>query len=1209
MSWILKKVFRVNGVKEILLARTRSIREFIWIKSLRMRLLTSIAWKNAIRSKYRSFLLILGLILTTALETGIVVSIDTLYDDFLLDHRNQNHTDITVNPTKWHNLTTLKTLASNIKQISGVSRASPMYHASLDQFNTVKYASTNILLCGIDSKTHPDFPYLNVIKGSHRVSDNTILISKGVQEILGVNVGEEKSLSIIDPDLSHISVKIGGIISNEPFFANKNGFLFILVDIRTLMDIIPKDQRPAFLTGEIDVSVANLVNVKEISENIKDKVGLGYFVFQEKDISEIEATGIRAYQSAMSLVIITSFFVEFLFITNILAIAIKDRQREIGILRAIGGDSKQLIELIALEILIYSIIGCTFGVFVGISFSTLLMGMMDEFYTSLEFQTISIHPSSIIATFMSGIIVALISGLYPIFLAVKIPVIQNIHSRMRTGKSFTLISNWRLTVGAGVLLILTGFSLQFFVGPARFLDFSLLSIHFFIVAIIFLGTVLLEIGLLVFLPRIGKKVLFWFGQETQTIAMRNIAREFQKSLFTIMTAAMALTFIIVVGLTSIAITSTVPNYFQNQWGNIELVAEVSDSKPQFTNLTHELDNRSDIKRSSFIQEARTEIEGISGYVLGVDPFKYSYFSDPVLDTLSEESSFTILNKSTNDVNALISHVLYQKFRPLIPLGSEVSIKLGDNRTVNITLSAVIKGNVFLNDGKYLYIASKHYQEFFNSTLAKWFLCDVEGDVEEVQASLEVTYDQFKEITGITFFKEALERSLIFQTAIFQVLFVESFILAAITQFICILVSTLRMEREMGIMRSVGLHRKQVFGIFMAESIALAFSALIFGLIDGLLGSSLLVWYISLSIPIDLQFPVDRIFIWLMISVVIIIASAILPSYRSSQRNLVATISGRPMSKAYVEKRKKPKYDPRLASISTSFWGLVKANKVKILIVFLLIVFIVYLNYFNDKSILLRGLVLSDYIWRGLFIQPFVRTTEDLIIYPPTDLFLHINPLLLFLGLAASGSIAFYLINDFSLKKSVNGLSKNILYAGIAGILICFILYTVQIVLVILLLGSIQLIIPAQSPNLPLPIFIFIFGIGILIVIAELLIFQRLWVFLIYQGVNPNISFNQKLNWTLNNASKGQIGFLLLNSAHLLIQTVLYVNLQPDTSPSPYMAPIFPLDLPIFLILAGFEISFLLILIIYQLLQFLKQYQFFPPVSTERSDETKSIQAS
>ncbi|MFX0211746.1 MAG: FtsX-like permease family protein, partial [Candidatus Hodarchaeota archaeon] len=716
------------------------------------RLMFGLALRNATRSKYRTILLIFGILITVALETGIVISVDTLYDDFIFDHRNQNFTDITVYPRNVPLLEELQTLAETVQNVPGVSKASPVYYIEANRFLDVD-TSDKVLVYGIDQESHPDFNHLEVIEGDLEVSGYTVMISEGIQNAVNAEIGNPIPISSSYPNLNVTEVTVGGVITDEPYIGNKLLHFFILVDIEILYNIIPENQRQLILTSEIDVAVDNLVRIKKTSENIKDEVGLENIVIVEKTISEIEATGILAYQTAMNLVILASFLVEFLFITNVLAIAIKDRSKEFGILRAVGINSGQLIVLIALEILLYAILGSILGIFAGIGLSAILVGLIDSFYLGIEIEALSIHPLSLIAAFLSGIMVSLISGLYPIFLALNTPVVQNIHSRMRTAKSSDIFSNWKYSVGSGILLSITGFLLQFFVGPTRFLDFSVLSVHFFVIVLIFVGTVLLEIGLLVFLPKIGMKVLFYFGTITRIISMRNIAREFQKSLFTILTTALALAFIIVTGLTSAAVIASVPGYFESQWGNIDLIAEVRDNNPLSTNFTDQLDSRFDISQSSFIQEARTEIEGTDGYIFGVDPLKYRFFAEHVVDSQYEEPTYALLNETTqttintssgepitrNITHGLISHRLYQRLYPQIPLGSNVTLKTSNNETVNVLLSAIIKGNVFLNNGEYFYISSERFQEFFDSELVKWFVCDVRGNAENTQVSLEFAF--------------------------------------------------------------------------------------------------------------------------------------------------------------------------------------------------------------------------------------------------------------------------------------------------------------------------------------------------------------------------------------------------------------------------------------------------------------------------------------
>ena len=1209
------KISSLKGViRETIYTRSVKIRQSslkntfmkaIQNKRTQMKLTLGFAFRNATRSKYRTFLLIFGILLTVALETGIVISVDTLYDDFILDHRNQNYTDITVNPKEWANLTTLKGLANDVRHLSGVTKASPVYYTTVNRFMDEEIRA-NVLLFGIDSSTHPDFQHIDVITGKSKVSGQTILISESIQNAVDVEIGKSISLTSVDPRLEDIDVTVGGVMSNEPYFGNKLSYSFILVDIEILYDAIPEDQRLTLLTGEIDVSTNNLMNIRKIGEDIKDQVGLDNYVLVEKDISEIEATGIRAYQTALNLVIIASFVVEFLFITNILAIAMKDRQKEFGILRAVGTNSRQLIELITVEILFYSIIGSILGVFAGIFFSTFLIGLFNSFYPSLEIQAISIHASSIFATFMSGVTVALIAGLYPIFLAISMPVVQNIHSRMRTAKSSNIFSNWRYTVGAGILLAIIGFSLQLFIGPTRFLDFSILSTHFIVVIMILLGTVLFEIGILVFLPRIAMRVLLFIGIVTRTITTRNIAREFQKSLFTIMTSAFALTFIIIVGLTSAAVITSVPDFFQNQWAGIDLVIEVSDTEPLPTDFTRELDRRDEIARSSFIQEMRTEIGGIDAYVYGIDTIKYKDFAEPVMDAIGEQLAHTYLDETTrtitntttgavNTVNVtygLISHRLYQRFSSYIPLGSNVSVSISVNTTVNITLAAIIRENVFLGNGEYLYIASRQFQQYFNSSLAKWFVCDVDGSISSAQIRLEARYSEFKSVIGISVITELMERSLIFQAVIFQVLFVESFILAAMAQFICILVSTLRMEREMGIMRSIGLRKRGVFGIFMAESIILGSSALIVGLIDGLLGSVLLAWYISLSIPITIEFHFDRILLWVIISFMITLASTILPSVRSSQKNVVATISGRPMVRSYVEKPVRQfSYSPPVredlyqlqtskfaienkdTSEPTTLWQFLKNNKFQIQTVFLILVGITTLIYILDIDVIIRGLMPSDIILR---IFSWMTYGSD------DDSFLKIYPLLFFIGLAAIGPVSYYFIHGTPPDNLIVNIIRSFIF-GLIGI-ICSIILTIGLIFIF----AIFFTIPMENiyygsgwNSIPYTISL------VFTILSQLIIFQRIWAFLVLQGANPDFLLKDKFTWTRKTAPKGQLGFILLLLLHIFIQAILFGISQQQ--PTNYSSEVSPL---MFIIQTSCEVGFFLLFIVYQLVQLINQNPSF-----------------
>ncbi|MFW9854472.1 MAG: ABC transporter permease [Candidatus Thorarchaeota archaeon] len=1184
--------------------------------------LLGLSRKNFTRSKYRSFLLILGILLTVGLETGIAVSVDTLYDDFSLQNRNQNYTDITVSPISWLDLSSLRALASDVRETPGVAKAGATSFfsvSSLMELIEERPLSYNILIYGMDSETHPDHSNIDIVAGSRAVSGNKILVSEKIQRTLGLEIGEIIDLSSVVSGGNVVNVQIGGIISDRCVIGNKLGFFYIIADIETVFSAVPLTQREDLLSIEVDVSVSDILLIKKTAENIEDRIGLEHSVFVEKDVSDIKATGIRAYQTAMNLVILASFFVEFLFITNVMAISIKDREKEIGILRTVGTKSWQLIGIIGIEILIYALIGSFFGIFVGIGFSIVLVALMDQYYTSIQFKTLSLHPPSLIAIFISGIMVALISGLYPIFLAKTMPVVQNIHSRMRSTKSSKKSGQiWKFTMIAGILLMVTAFALQYFIGPSRFLDFSLLSFHFVSILMIFLGTLLVEAGILVFLPRIAMKIFVWYDIVTRTISMRNIAREFQKSLLTIMTSALALTFIIMVGSLSASIIAEVPDYFRDQWGTADVIAEAYDDFLIPINRTQRLDNRSAIKRSAFIQETRTEINTVPGYIFGVDPEQYSHFAEPVVRSISNEPSYSLLNTSSGgSPQGLVSQYLYQRLRARI--GENVSVKIAENTTINIILNAVIKPNMLLGNGEYLYVHTSYYQEWFNSTLAKWFLCqaDPTSGVRSFKGSVEVILPEAREVSELASLTKLMERTLTFQTGIFEVLFIESFILAAIAQFVCILVTTLHMEREVGVMRSMGLSKRGVLSIFMSESTALGLTAVIIGLLDGFIGSILLIWYISLSIQIDLLLQLDRIILWVIASFLITLASTIIPSFRSSRKNIVATIQGRPMQKSYVAKLQ-PIVSLRTHILEQAawflgifgnisfqgIWRLSWQKRKRIAQVVLIIGFIATINFLLDPGILLRSLIPYDVIL-PLASVPFPDMFYLLSGDAPVFL---VNPILLIVGIACISPISSYLSGKSQRRNLIKMFFIGLSW-GFALLLLLFIACIGLNVLFFILMVLLMILTLDQSQYYGyyyggyLGVLRLVYPLFVLAILTFL--FHRIWMILVYKGVKPDLKFSRAISQTKPYSSQGRLFFPFLLFIHFFIQVILSMFLLPPQIPSFFPEPLSeewvppPLNPLAFLILLAYEIGFYILLILYQVIQF-RVSEFPVRLAKERS---------
>ena len=853
-----------------------------------------IAFRNVKRNRWRSLLLILGITLSVALETGIAISIDSLYENFIIDHRWNNYTDINIHSIRNNKtLEEMRNVSATAQSISGVSRASTII-THIYSNETVQYLSrgfdlnNNLIVYGCESN-HPDLQHIELLEGKLSLKRNGILISKTLAKMFGITLDQNVNLSQLIPGMSG-SVNIRGIMKDNINFGNLFGYLYILVDVDFFYEKLLKTELSYHIESIVEVD--DLLEIDEVVINIKGRIGENYIVIRGKIISEISKIGITSYQAAMNIIILASFVVAILFLTNLLTINVNERKKEFGILKSVGTSNFQIVVTLGIEILVYSTLGSFLGNILGFLFSVIYLTIFNQTVEIVTVTQLIIKPASIGTAFITGILISLIAGIYPVVIAIILPPIQNIHYQQRN-LEYKWKVTWKYTFLTGLMLSAIGIIGTYFIGPSRFLSFEIISFHFIVVVIILMGTLLIQTGLLNFLPKVGN-YLFWHSNIAKVISSRNVQREASKSTITILTSAIALSFIIIIGIVSNALIAAVPSYYNDQFGGIDIIAECFDGRELPLSVAEKLESNRDILEASFIQERSIIVNSVSERinVFGINPVKYETFIDPII-AQTKPNLVTMMNISER--GAVISDLLLQKLN--VALGEQIQIILNKNTTVKLVVNGIVRGNPFVRHGLYLYLSNVVFDQFFPSEeepLAKWFVMAIDDDtnVNNLTRNLKDTYDEFYRAVSIDLFSGLIEGTLRKQAVLFQILFLESFFLVGLAQFVCILISTLKMEREVGIIRSMGISKREVFSIFLAESTMLEVTAVIIGIIEGIIGSYLMEWYISTSIPISVNVDPFMIIFWVSISFAITIASTTIPSYRSSNKSVVAAISGR-----------------------------------------------------------------------------------------------------------------------------------------------------------------------------------------------------------------------------------------------------------------------------------------------------------------------------
>jgi len=200
--------------------------------------------------------------------------------------------------------------------------------------------------------------------------------------------------------------------------------------------------------------VADLLE-KKLNEFLGKEEGVKYVV----DPQKLEAYGdvedsIKSFRIVLyvfgSLIIISGV----LLILNITLMNIDERQRSIGIMRAIGMTQKQLLTVQITESMILGGAGSVFGLGAGVLNGLGIIFLLENFLdigSILKNIPLIVNPLGLVISFAIGIVISLLAALYPAWKASRINIVETINE-IETPQIDKRSGNWSIYTGFIVIL-------------------------------------------------------------------------------------------------------------------------------------------------------------------------------------------------------------------------------------------------------------------------------------------------------------------------------------------------------------------------------------------------------------------------------------------------------------------------------------------------------------------------------------------------------------------------------------------------------------------------------------------------------------------------------------------------------------------------------------------------------------------------------------
>ena len=323
----------------------------------------------------------------------------------------------------------LKTLSSNL-----------VFSNSGEAIIIKKDTTKGILLRGYDKD---DFSALEIINNNKfegnkdTLTGNFISIGNELSFALGIDIGDD--ITLMSP--SGVETIIGNLPKQKTFtvisifnsgladFDNNIAF----INLATLEEFfsLNKEER------SLEIYLKNPQNIesqKEIIQNIFDQE----FVFSWADMNNSLFSALKVERNVMFIILSLIIIVAAFNIISGLTILVKNKTRDIAILKSIGVLNKSIVKIFFLVGVIIGTSATVFGIFLGVLFSLYIenirLFLSSSFNISLFPEEIyflskmpsEINPSSIFIIATCSIVITIIVSIFPALKAARLDPIQSL---------------------------------------------------------------------------------------------------------------------------------------------------------------------------------------------------------------------------------------------------------------------------------------------------------------------------------------------------------------------------------------------------------------------------------------------------------------------------------------------------------------------------------------------------------------------------------------------------------------------------------------------------------------------------------------------------------------------------------------------------------------------------------------------------------------
>ena len=734
---------------------------------------------------------------------------------------------------------------------------------------------------GFGLDTNPElsrFNPLNLLEGRWASGPDEVVIDAGTADRQEYEVGDTVGVATLEPAREFEVVGIaqyGGVDTIGTA-------TFAVFDIPTAQELLERE-------GQYDaISVAAKAGVTEahLVEQIEPVLPSDARVRSADVEADEEQDEIGEFTKFIQYFLLAfaaiALFVGSFVIFNTLSITVAQRTRELATLRTIGASRRQVLGSVVLEAFVIGLLASLLGLFLGVLLAEGIEELFRLFGFALPTAERVFAPRTVVVSLLAGVGVTLVAALFPAFRATRVPPISAVREGATLPKSrLAPLGPWIALLT--IVLALAMLARSMFAADLGTAD-RLLSIA--------AGVLLLFVGVAMISSRLVRPIAAVVGSPARRVggaagklasgnAVRNPGR----------TAATAAA--LMIGIALVAFVATLANGMKasnREAIEDQIIADyVVTSQDGFTPFVA---GAGDALAASRVPELVTsvrsdlgEIDGDAGYVTGIEPdkialayrFDWKQGSDEVLAILGTTGAII-------DTDFADEHELQ--------LGSSVLLRSASNRTAPVTVLAVYEPPPFYPLLGSLSVSTELFDSIYERPRNQFTFANVPGepndrtnrDLEEAVSG----YPDAKLQTRMEWIDQQDEEFNQFLTFLY-VLLALSVIVSLFGMVNTLVLSVYERTREIGMLRAIGMTRRQVRRMIRQESVITALIGAALGLPLGIFLAALVTRALT-EFDVRFSVPWGQLLVLSVVAIVAGIVAAITPARRAAKLDPLRAIA-------------------------------------------------------------------------------------------------------------------------------------------------------------------------------------------------------------------------------------------------------------------------------------------------------------------------------